>query len=350
MSEVSESIDTAVLKYETLEQPILTLVPRPKEKHKKKKAKKKRAKKQSKKKKDAKKEKLKEEDKEEAKIMDPVKWYLREAARYPLLKEEEQYALAVKCRTGDLEAKRDFINSNLRLVVPAARAFKNLGVDLIDLIGFGNVGLIYAVERFTPGEAKFSTYANWWIKQQIRRGIIDSQKIKIKHHMHEKLAKFKKLRHSCLSSYNREPDLEEVCKSLKLNPDQAGAVLEAFNTYCSDNTRNDRYYVAPGDLPAGLAQSKNYAEHNDLIAKVNEAYGVLSGRERFVLGMRHDFFGGADSTFRMIGKRIGMTRARAKQIADLAYFKIRRYVENGQTFESDGRALQCRKMLEGRKY
>lgn len=260
-----------------------------------------------------------------------LKLYLSEISRYPLLTREQERELARRVRQGDMEARNEMIRANLRLVVSIAKSYADRGLSLLDLIEEGNLGLLKAVERFNPDEGcKFSTYASWWIRQAIRRALISKVKsVRVPAYMVETLLKWRTVSRELAQKLGREPTPEEVAGELGLPKNKLTALRRALQAhgwaahlgeYSSVVDIEDESVQVPGkedsatDITGGLSLDQIMA-------------AALSEREQLILRMR---FGLPSSegrrqepcTLEVIGKRIGLTRERVRQIEAQALSKL----------------------------
>jgi RNA polymerase primary sigma factor len=265
---------------------------------------------------------------EEIAINDPVRMYLKEIGRIPLLKREEEITLAQKNEAGDKRAKDKLTQSNLRLVVSIAKKYMGRGMSFLDLIQEGNKGLIRAVEKYdwTKG-FKFSTYATWWIRQAITRAIADQARtIRIPVHMVETINKLIRTQRSLMQSLGREPTDEEVGKELELTPDRVREILKISQKTTSLETpigEDDDSLL--GDFIADEGQVSPYEATTKqlMLENVEEVLGTLTDREAKVLKMRFGLHGAKALTLEEVGREFGVTRERIRQIESKALRKLR---------------------------
>lgn len=262
-------------------------------------------------------------------VNDPVRMYLREIGRIPLLKREEEISLAQGVDAGDKQAKDKLTQSNLRLVVSIAKKYIGRGMSFLDLIQEGNKGLIRAVEKYdwTKG-FKFSTYATWWIRQAITRAIADQARtIRIPVHMVETINKLMKTQRQLMQELGREPTPEEVGKVLEIEPDRVREIFKiAQKTTSLETPIGDEEDSMLGDFIPDETQASPYDQTSARLMKesVEEVLAALSDRERKVLEMR---FGlnerGKQMTLEEVGREFGVTRERIRQIEAKALRKLK---------------------------
>jgi RNA polymerase primary sigma factor len=250
---------------------------------------------------------------------DALQLFLNEAGRWPLLTAQEEVELAKRIERGDYEAKERMINSNLRLVVSIAKRYQGHGLSLLDLIQEGIIGLIRAVEKFDWRKGfKFSTYATWWIRQAVQRGVANkSRTIRIPVHIAEREQRIGRAERELTPKLGRPPTEEEVAKHAKLPLKQVREVRTAARAVTSlDRPIGDEGEGALGDLFAseGPAPEEEIAvslEQNVL----HRALDDLPEREREVLKLRYGLNGDRDpASLESIGRQLGLTRERVRQI------------------------------------
>ncbi len=265
---------------------------------------------------------------EEVAINDPVRMYLKEIGRIPLLKREEEITLAQKTEAGDKMAKDKLTKSNLRLVVSIAKKYMGRGMSFLDLIQEGNKGLIRAVEKYdwTKGY-KFSTYATWWIRQAITRAIADQARtIRIPVHMVETINKLIRTQRKLMQDLGREPTDEEVGKELELGPDRVREILKISQKTTSLETPiGDDEDSLLGDFIADEGQVSPYEATTKqlMLENVEEVLSTLTDREAKVLKMRFGLHDAKALTLEEVGREFGVTRERIRQIESKALRKLR---------------------------
>ena len=261
-------------------------------------------------------------------IDDPVKVYLKEIGRVPLLTPDEEVDLAVRITNGDEAAKKRLSEANLRLVVSIAKRYLGRGMQFLDLIQEGNLGLIKAVEKFdyTKGY-KFSTYATWWIRQAITRAIADQARtIRIPVHMVETINKVKKVSSQLLHANGREPSAEEVAEELDMPVDKVREIMRVAQEPVSLETpigeEEDSHlgdFIPDDDAPAPA----DAASHTLLKETLSSVLDSLTPREEKVLRLRFGLEDGRSRTLEEVGKEFNVTRERIRQIEAKALRKLR---------------------------
>ena len=261
-------------------------------------------------------------------IDDPVKIYLKEIGRVPLLTAEEEIELATRMAQGDKYARKRLSEANLRLVVSIAKRYVGRGMQFLDLIQEGNLGLIKAVEKFdyTKGY-KFSTYATWWIRQAITRSIADQARtIRIPVHMVETITKVKKVSSQLLHENGHEPTPQEIADRLGITVDRVREILRISQDPVSLETpigeEEDSHlgdFIPDEDAPAPAEA----ASRTLLKEQLSEILGTLTPREEKVLRLRFGLEDGRPRTLEEVGKEFDVTRERIRQIEAKALRKLR---------------------------
>ena len=261
-------------------------------------------------------------------IDDPVKVYLKEIGRVPLLTPDEEVDLAVRISNGDEAAKKRLSEANLRLVVSIAKRYLGRGMQFLDLIQEGNLGLIKAVEKFDYTKGfKFSTYATWWIRQAITRAIADQARtIRIPVHMVETINKVKKVSSQLLHANGREPSAEEVAEELDMPVDKVREIMRVAQEPVSLETpigeEEDSHlgdFIPDDDAPAPA----DAASHTLLKETLSSVLDSLTPREEKVLRLRFGLEDGRSRTLEEVGKEFNVTRERIRQIEAKALRKLR---------------------------
>ena len=261
-------------------------------------------------------------------IDDPVKVYLKEIGRVPLLTPDEEVDLAVRITNGDEAAKKRLSEANLRLVVSIAKRYLGRGMQFLDLIQEGNLGLIKAVEKFDYTKGfKFSTYATWWIRQAITRAIADQARtIRIPVHMVETINKVKKVSSQLLHANGREPSAEEIAEELDMPVDKVREIMRVAQEPVSLETpigeEEDSHlgdFITDDDAPAPA----DAASHTLLKETLGSVLDSLTPREEKVLRLRFGLEDGRSRTLEEVGKEFNVTRERIRQIEAKALRKLR---------------------------
>ncbi|MBI3954450.1 RNA polymerase sigma factor RpoD [Candidatus Collierbacteria bacterium] len=265
---------------------------------------------------------------EDVEVNDPVRMYLKEIGRIPLLKREEEITLAQKVDAGDKKAKDKLTQSNLRLVVSIAKKYMGRGMSFLDLIQEGNKGLIRAVEKYNWTKGfKFSTYATWWIRQAITRAIADQARtIRIPVHMVETINKLIRTQRKLMQDLGREPTDEEVGKELEIEPSKVREILKiAQKTTSLETPIGEDQDSLLGDFIPDETQASPYEATSKQLMQENleEVLKTLTDRESKVLKMRFGLHGGKALTLEEVGREFGVTRERIRQIESKALRKLR---------------------------
>ncbi len=261
-------------------------------------------------------------------IDDPVQVYLKEIGRVPLLSSEEEIDLAMRIMEGDEAAKRRLSEANLRLVVSIAKRYVGRGMQFLDLIQEGNLGLIKAVEKFDYTKGfKFSTYATWWIRQAITRAIADQARtIRIPVHMVETINKVKKVSSQLLHKNGHEPSADEIAAELDMPVEKVREIMRVAQEPVSLETpigeEEDSHlgdFIPDDEAPAPA----DAASHTLLKEQLGEVLSTLTPREEKVLRLRFGLEDGRPRTLEEVGKEFDVTRERIRQIEAKALRKLR---------------------------
>ena len=259
---------------------------------------------------------------------DPVRMYLKEIGNVPLLSTEEEVALAQRVEAGDESAKKQLIEANLRLVVSIAKKYVGRGMPFLDLIQEGNMGLMKAVDKFDYSKGfKFSTYATWWIRQAITRGIADTGRtIRVPVHMVETINKLIRVSRQLLQELGREPLPEEIAKEMDTSVDRVREIMKIAQEPVSLETpigeEEDSHlgdFIEDHDAPAPA----DAASFTLLREQLEEVLETLTIREKRVLELRFGLEDGRSRTLEEVGQHFGVTRERIRQIEAKALRKLR---------------------------
>ena len=268
------------------------------------------------------------EDVENAKLDDPVRMYLKEIGRIKLLTPEEEQEIAKKMAEGDEDARKRMSEANLRLVVSIAKRYVGRGMQLLDLIQEGNLGLMKAVEKFdyTKGY-KFSTYATWWIRQSITRAIADQARtIRIPVHMVETINRVLRTSHSMVQKLGREPTTKEIADELHIEESKVEEVLKIAQEPVSLETpigEEEDSHLGDFIQDDEASQPSEEASYTLLREQLEEVLSTLTPREEQVLRMRFGLTDGKPHTLEEVGKEFDVTRERIRQIESKALRKLR---------------------------
>ena len=261
-------------------------------------------------------------------LTDPVRMYLREIGKVPLLRAEEEVDLAQRMEEGDVKAKQKLVDANLRLVVSIAKKYIGRGMLFLDLIQEGNLGLIRAVEKFDYRRGfKFSTYATWWIRQAITRAIADQARtIRVPVHMVETINKMVRISRQLVQQLGREPTDEEIAAEMEIDPSRVEEIRRISQLPVSletpigeeeDSQLGD--FIEDRDLPSPDEAAAGHLLHE----QIEEMLATLSSREREVLHYRFGLEDGHSYTLEEVGRKFNVTRERIRQIEAKALRKLR---------------------------
>ncbi len=262
------------------------------------------------------------------KINDPVRMYLKEIGRIPLLTSDEEFEYAGRAVEGDEEAKRILAESNLRLVVSIAKRYVGRGMLFLDLIQEGNIGLMKAVEKFDPTKGyKFSTYATWWIRQAITRAIADQARtIRVPVHMVETINKLARVQRQLTQELNREPTDEEIAEKLNITVDKVREVYKISQDPVSLETpigEEDDSHLGDFIRDERTVGPEEYTTEEMLKEELAGVLLTLTDREEKVLRLRFGLDDGQCRTLEEVGQIFGVTRERIRQIEAKALRKLR---------------------------
>lgn len=262
------------------------------------------------------------------KVSDPVRMYLKEIGRVPLLSGEEEVELAIRISQGDELAKQELAEANLRLVVSIAKRYVGRGMQFLDLIQEGNMGLMKAVEKFDHTKGfKFSTYATWWIRQAITRAIADQARtIRIPVHMVETINKLVRVQRQLLQDLGREPTPEEIGAEMDLSTEKVREILKIAQEPVSLETpigEEDDSHLGDFIEDEAAMSPETFTSSALLREQLEDVLDTLTDREENVLRLRFGLDDGNIRTLEQVGKVFGVTRERIRQIEAKALRKLR---------------------------
>ena len=263
-----------------------------------------------------------------AKVNDPVRMYLKEIGVVPLLSNEEEKELAIAVENGDLEAKQRLAEANLRLVVSIAKRYVGRGMQFLDLIQEGNMGLMKAVDKFDYSKGfKFSTYATWWIRQAITRAIADQARtIRIPVHMVETINKLVREQRNLLQELGQDPTPEQIAERMGMTPDKVREILKIAQEPVSLETpigEEDDSHLGDFIEDEVMENPVDYTTRVVLREQLDEVLDTLTDREENVLRLRFGLDDGKMRTLEDVGKVFNVTRERIRQIEAKALRKLR---------------------------
>ena len=269
-----------------------------------------------------------EEITKDVNINDPVRMYLKEIGRIPLLTPDEELALSERINNNDEDAKRILAESNLRLVVSIAKRYVGRGLLFLDLIQEGNIGLMKAVDKFDSNRGyKFSTYATWWIRQAITRALADQARtIRVPVHMVETINKMVRVQRQLTLELNREPSEEEIAKKMNVSVDKVREVINISQDPVSLETpigEEDDSHLGDFIKDESSLSPEEYTENEILKEEIDDVLQSLQPREQEVLRLRFGLKDGTCHTLEEVGKKFNVTRERIRQIEAKALRKLR---------------------------
>ena len=269
-----------------------------------------------------------EEITKDVNINDPVRMYLKEIGRIPLLTPDEELALSERINNNDEDAKRILAESNLRLVVSIAKRYVGRGLLFLDLIQEGNIGLLKAVDKFDSNRGyKFSTYATWWIRQAITRALADQARtIRVPVHMVETINKMVRVQRQLTLELNREPSEEEIAKKMNVSVDKVREVIKISQDPVSLETpigEEDDSHLGDFIKDESSLSPEEYTENEILKEEIDDVLQSLQQREQEVLRLRFGLKDGTCHTLEEVGKKFNVTRERIRQIEAKALRKLR---------------------------
>jgi RNA polymerase primary sigma factor len=256
-----------------------------------------------------------------------IETYFKDINRIPLLNANEEKELARRIRKGDEKAREQMIKANLRLVVSIAKNYVDRGLSLMDLIEEGNLGLLKAVERFDPdAECRFSTYATWWIKQSIKRALIDTVKtVRIPSYMVEIISKWKNTGANLSIKLGRQPTFDEIAEAMAIPPENLGIIKTAIR---ASNSSSQTISLENMWTLSEILEDKNVKQPHQILIDGNEAelierlLNAIDDRDATILRMRYGLENGDPMTLKEIGEKIHLSRERVRQIENEALKKL----------------------------
>lgn len=265
--------------------------------------------------------------------IDPTQIYLREIGSSPLLSAEEEVHYARLAQRDDLNARNHMIKCNLRLVVKISRRYLNRGLAMLDLIEEGNLGLIRAVEKFDPERGfRFSTYATWWIRQNIERALMNQTRtIRLPIHVIKELNCYLRKARELAQSIENEPSHEEIAKALNVAPQEVNKLFRLNEkTLSLDSPMGEESEKPLMDaLPDQSSEEPAHElENSNLYNRLNECLQNLNEKQRSILAQRFGLYGFEEATLEEVGQKVGLTRERVRQIQVEALKHLRTVLEN----------------------
>lgn len=278
-------------------------------------------------------EEIVEDDKDvQGSEVDPTQIYLKEIGASQLLSAKEEVHYARLSQQGDIKARNYMIQCNLRLVVKIARRYLNRGLSLLDLIEEGNLGLIRAVEKFDPERGfRFSTYATWWIRQNIERALMNQTRtIRLPIHVIKELNSYLRKSREIAQTIENEPSYDDIAKAMNIPADEVNKMLRLNEKTLSLDTPMGEESEKP--LLEALADSDssepaNELENKNLYSRLNACLENLNEKQRSILAQRFGLFGHEEATLEEVGQKVGLTRERVRQIQVEALKQLRSVLE-----------------------
>lgn len=258
--------------------------------------------------------------------------YLQEINEVPLLSSEEEIELGRRIQAGDLAAREHMIRANLRLVVSIAKMYSERGLTLQDLIAEGNIGLMKAAEKFDPDAGcRFSTYGSWWIKQSIRRALTNTvQSVRVPGYMNEMISKWRQVSHELAYRLGRTPNIAEVANELGIPEESWGVLRNTIHTSSMGPQVSLDALTAHQEVVQDprAKDPENVITHNDLLEHLAELLHEIDDREATILRLRYGLDPDTEPlTLKEIGKHVGLTRERVRQIERDVLAKLQRIID-----------------------
>ncbi|MGE0917931.1 sigma-70 family RNA polymerase sigma factor [Trichlorobacter lovleyi] len=265
---------------------------------------------------------------EQIPLDDPVKIYLRDIQRTPLLNAEAEKELARRVEQGEKAARNQMIEANLRLVVKIAKRYLNRGLPFLDLIEEGNLGLMKAVERFSlEKECRFSTYATWWIRQSIERALVNqSRTIRLPVHVSDDISRMLKISRQLSQELHREPSVQELADAMQIKPLHIRKLMILLRRTCSMDVpigEGNDFFLVDTIEDANAVSPSELLENIDRYELIAEHFDQLSENERTILGLRFGLDDQDPQTLDTIGQSFGVTRERIRQIEAKSLEKLK---------------------------
>lgn len=256
-----------------------------------------------------------------------IETYFKDINRIALLTADQEKELARKIRSGDAEAREQMIKANLRLVVSIAKKYVDRGLSLMDLIEEGNLGLLKAVERFDPdAECRFSTYATWWIKQSIKRALIDTVKtVRIPSYMVEIISKWKNTASNLSIKLGRQPTFDEIAEAMNVPSANTGIIKTAIRT---SNSSSQTISIENMWTLSEVLEDTNVKQPHQILIDdtetelIEKLLSTIEERDATILRMRYGLENGDPMTLKEIGERVNLSRERVRQIENEALKKL----------------------------
>lgn len=263
-------------------------------------------------------------------VPDALALYLTELEAFPLLSEQEECELATAAMQGSATAKRRLIEHNLRLVVNIAKHYQYMGLDIEDLVSEGNAGLMRAVETFDPAKGRLTTYATWWIKQSIRRALEKTGRlIRLPSYQHSRLAYLAQIRAHLAEAYGEEPSVEHVAQASGFASETVlslllidQGMLSLDQPVSSHDDTPLAHFIPDRNTPASDAHLLAEEIQSMLAAQVAALLTCLTEREQHVIRLRFGFDGRPAQTLSQIGRRLGLSKERVRQVLVTAFGKL----------------------------